>query len=138
VALLHAALGVSWSLVPATLAFSLLLAVVFAALHYLLTVAFGRVGIMVSILLLALQLTAVGGLFPVEIVASPFQFISPFLPLTYAVQGMQGIVSGVGGADVASSAVVLLLFAAASLLLSFLIVARKRGARAFGFALARG
>ncbi|MDQ1584034.1 MAG: putative rane protein [Microbacteriaceae bacterium] len=138
VALLHTALGVTWALLPATLAFSMLLAVVFAALHYLLTVAFGRVGIMVSILLLALQLTVVGGLFPVEIVASPFQFISPLLPLTYAVQGMQGIVSGVGGGDVAGSAAVLILFAAASLLLSFLIVARKRGARAFGFALARG
>src|SRR5260370_11099 len=72
VALLHAALGVTWSIVPATLAFSMLLAVAFAALHYLFTVAFGRVGIMVSILLLALQLAVVGGLFPVEIVASPF------------------------------------------------------------------
>jgi putative membrane protein len=138
VALLHTALGVTWALVPSTLAFSMLLAIVFAAVHYLLTVAFGRVGIMVSLLLLALQLTAVGGLFPVEIVASPFQFISPLLPLTYAVQGMQGIVSGVGGADVAGAAIALILFGAISLLLSFLLVARKRGAKAFGFALARG
>jgi putative membrane protein len=138
VALLHTALGVTWALVPSTLAFSMLLAIVFAAVHYLLTVAFGRVGIMVSLLLLALQLTAVGGLFPVEIVASPFQFISPLLPLTYAVQGMQGIVSGVGGADVAGAAIALILFGAVSLLLSFLLVARKRGAKAFGFALARG
>jgi putative membrane protein len=51
---------------------------------------------------------------------------------------MQGIVSGVGGADVAGAAIALILFGAVSLLLSFLLIARKRGAKAFGFALARG
>jgi len=136
--LLHVSLGVSWALVPATLAFALLLALVFTALHYLLTAAFGRVGIVVSIVLLALQLTAVTGLFPAQVVSAPFQALSPLLPLTYAIGGMQAIVSGVGGAAVAMPAVVLLLMAAVSVVLSFWIVARKRGARSFGFALARG
>jgi putative membrane protein len=136
--LLHLSLGVEWSMLPATLAFSFLLALVFTAVHYFFTVAFGRVGIVVSMVLLALQLTAVTGLVPLQVVSAPFQFVSPLLPLTYAMQGMQGIVSGAGGASVAVPAAVLLLVGAVSVALSFVIVARKRGARSFGFGLARG
>jgi len=136
--LLHISLGVSWALLPATLAFSMLLALVFTAVHYLLTAAFGRVGIVLSIVLLALQLTGVPGLLPLQLVSAPFQAISPFLPLTYAIDGMQGIVSGVGGASVAMPSLVLLVIAALSVAVAFWIIARKRGARSFGFALARG
>lgn len=136
--LLHISLGVSWSLVPATLAFSMLLALVFTAVHHLLTAAFGRVGIVLSIVLLALQLTGVPGLLPLQLVSAPFQAISPFLPLTYAIDGMQAIVSGVGGAAVAMPSLVLLVIAGLSVAVSFWIIARKRGARSFGFALARG
>lgn len=135
--LLHGALGVTWTLLPATLSFALLLALVFVAVHHFLTVAFGRGGIVVSLVLLTLQLTSAGGLYPIEIVATPFQMISPFLPLTWAVQGMQAIVAGVGGTGVATSAAMLAVFALGSLLLSLWVVARRRGARSFGFALAR-
>jgi putative membrane protein len=137
-ALLQIALGVSWTMVPATLAFSLLLALVFTAIHYLLTIAFGRVGIVVSIVLLALQLTAVTGLVPLQVVAAPFQALSPLLPMTYAIQGMQGIVSGVGGGAVAGPAIALLLMAALSMAVAWVIVVRKRGVRSFGFAASRG
>jgi putative membrane protein len=138
VLLLHTALGVAWSLLPATLSFAVLLALAFVAVHHFLTVAFGRAGIVVSLVLLALQLTSAGGLYPIEIVARPFQLVSPFLPLTWAVNGMQAIVSGVGGTPVATSAAVLAIFALASLLLSLWVVARRRDARSFGFALSHG
>jgi YhgE/Pip-like protein len=138
VLLLHTALGVAWSLLPSTLSFAVLLAFVFVAVHHFLTVAFGRAGIVVSLVLLALQLTSAGGLYPIEIVARPFQLVSPFLPLTWAVNGMQAIVSGVGGAPVVASAAVLAIFALASVLLSLWVVARRRGARSFGFALSHG
>jgi YhgE/Pip N-terminal domain/YhgE/Pip C-terminal domain len=136
-ALLHGALGVPWGSLPATLAFLMLLALVFTAVHHLFAVAFGRGGVIVSIVLLALQLTTVMGLFPSQLVAQPFQAISGGLPLTYAVAGMQSIVSGVGGSAAAGPAVVLMVFGAVSVLLSYAIVARRRGARAFGFAIAR-
>jgi putative membrane protein len=137
VALLHASLGVTWTLLPATLGFAVFLAFVFVAVHQFLTVAFGRVGIVVSLVLLALQLTAVGGLYPIELVSAPFQAISPFLPLTWAVSGMQGIVSG-GGAGALNAVGVLLLFAVVSIGLTFWAVAAKRGPRSFALALARG
>jgi YhgE/Pip-like protein len=135
VALLHAALGVSWTLLPATMSFALLLALVFVAVHHALTVAFGRAGIVVSLVLLALQLTSAGGLYPIEIVAKPFQLVSPFLPLTWAVGGMQAIVSGVGGAEVAASAAALAAFALLGLLVSLGVIARRRGARSLALAL---
>lgn len=138
VALVHTVLGVSWGMLPATLAFALLLALVFTGIHHLMNVLFGRVGVVVSVVLLALQLPAIGGLFPVEIVSAPFQAISPLLPMTYAVQGMQGIVSGAGGATVAGASVALMVFGLLSLVLSYVLVARKRGARSFAFAPARG
>ncbi|TFC95175.1 MULTISPECIES: YhgE/Pip family protein [Cryobacterium] len=137
VLLLHSTLGVAWSLLPATLAFAVFLAFVFAAVHHFLTAAFGRVGIVVSLVLLALQLTAVGGLYPIELVSTPFQLISPYLPLTWAVQGMQAIVSG-GDGGAGGPAAILMIFALVSVLASYATVARRRGARSFGLAQVRG
>jgi putative membrane protein len=136
VLLLHGVLGVGWTLAPATLGFALLLAFVFVAINHFLTAAFGRIGIVVSLLLLTLQLVAVGGLYPIELVAAPFRLISPFLPLTWAVQGIQAIVSGGSGADVGGAVGVLVIFALVAVSLSLAVVARKRGARSFALAAA--
>jgi putative membrane protein len=125
VLLLHGVLGVA-----------LLLAFVFVAINHFLTAAFGRIGIVVSLLLLTLQLVAVGGLYPIELVAAPFRLISPFLPLTWAVQGIQAIVSGGSGADVGGAVGVLVIFALVAVSLSLAVVARKRGARSFALAAA--
>ncbi len=137
VALLHTTLGVSWASLPATLGFSLLIAAAFVAVHHLLITALGRGGVVVSLVLLALQLTSVGGLYPVEILAAPFQLLSPILPLTWAVQGMQAIVAGVGGSAVGVPAAVLAVFVLLGALGSLAVIARRRGAGSFGFALAQ-
>ena len=132
VALLHTAVGIDWALLPVTLVFSLLMAGAFTAFHYLLTAAFGRVGLIVSLLLLAIQLTATGGLYPIELVASPFRAISPFLPLTYGVQGMQAIVAGGSAGSLITPMIVLALFGVVCVLLSYLAVRRARRASALG------
>ncbi len=132
VALLHLALGVAWSLLPATLAFSLLTAVSFTAFHYLLTIGLGRAGLVVSLFALAVQVTSTGGIYPIELLASPFQVVSPFMPLTYAVQGMQGIIAGGNPAGVISAVAILAGFGVASVLLTLLAVNRTRRARSLG------
>ena len=134
VLLLHGALGVEWAVLPQTLAFAVLLALAFTAIHAFLTVALGRAGMLVSLVLVALQLAASGGLYPVEVLSGPFQAISPFLPLTWAVQGMQLIVAGAGGAAVASAAVAVALFGLAGLIGTAIVVGRRRGIRSIGFA----
>lgn len=132
VALLHLSLGVAWASLPATLGFALLLALAFTAFHFLLTVAFGRVGLVVSLLLLAIQLTSTGGLYPLQLLAAPFQAISPLLPLTYGVAGMQGIISGGDPGRVVVAAIALAVFGVVSILASTLVIRRIRRSSALG------
>ncbi|WP_022890524.1 YhgE/Pip domain-containing protein [Agromyces italicus] len=134
VLLLHGTMGVAWSLLPQTLAFAALLALVFTALHAFLTVWLGRAGMLVSLVLVALQLTAAGGLVPIEVLAGPYQAISPFLPLTWAVQGMQSIIAGAGGGVIAGAAGVLALFGLLGVVGTAFVVGRRRGIRSIGFA----
>ena len=132
VLLLHVSLGVSWAHLPATAGFSLLTALAFTAFHYLLTVGLGRAGLVVSLFVVAIQVTSTGGLYPIELLSTPFQWISPLLPLTYSVSGMQAILAGGSAADAVSAAVVLLGFAVASIALSLLAIRRIRRAGAIG------
>jgi putative membrane protein len=140
VGLLHLSLGVAWSALPATLGFSLLMAFAFTAFHYLLTIGLGRAGLVVSLFLLAVQVTSTGGLYPIQLLATPFQWISPLLPLTYGVQGVQGITAGGDPGSVVAAAAVLLAFGVGSVLVSVLAIRRTRRAGALGLtpALAAG
>jgi YhgE/Pip-like protein len=132
VGLLHLALGVDLALLPAIALFSLLTAVAFAAVHLALVTAFGRGGLVVSIVLLALQLTSTGGLYPIEAVSAPFQAVSPLLPLTGAVTGMQAILTDAGAGAVVGGVLQLAGFALASLAITALITSRRRSGRALG------
>lgn len=132
VALLHGALGVAWSLLPATLGFSLLIAIAFTAFHYLLTIGLGRAGLIVSLFLLAVQITSTGGIYPIELLSTPFQVVSPFLPLTYAVQGMQGILAGGNPGGVIAAAAVLAAFGIGATVLALFAIRRTRRAGAIG------
>lgn len=132
VALMHLALGVDWALLPATLGFSLLMALAFTAFHYLLTVGFGRAGLVVSLLLLAIQVTSTGSLYPIELLAAPFQAVSPILPLTHAVSGMQVIMSGGDVASIGTAIAALALLGIGSVLVALLAIGRTRKAVALG------
>lgn len=126
VGLLHLSLGVSWSLLPATLGFSVLTALAFTAFHYLLTIGLGKAGLVVSLFVLAVQVTSTGGLYPIELLAAPFQWISPLLPLTYGVQGMQGIIAGGDPGTAIVAAITLLGFGLGSTLLALWAIRRTR------------
>ncbi|CEA14629.1 YhgE/Pip domain-containing protein [Methanobacterium formicicum] len=62
---------------------------------YSLTSAFGNAGKAMAIVILVLQITATGGVFPPELLPSFFQTINPYLPLTYAVGALREVVAGV-------------------------------------------
>ncbi|MEP6843514.1 MAG: YhgE/Pip family protein [Pseudolysinimonas sp.] len=131
VVLLHTAVGISWAYLPATLVFTLLTAGAFTAFHYLLTIGLGRAGLIISLFLLALQIAAVG-VVPVQLLSAPFQAISPFLPLSWAVNGMQQIVTGGSAGAAIGSAVALLAFGLASVVVANLAIRRTRRAAALG------
>jgi putative membrane protein len=132
VLLLHTAVGVSWAMLPATLLFSLVMAIAFTAFHYLLTIGLGRAGLVVSIFLLAVQITSTGGLYPIQLLAKPFQVISPLLPLTYGVRGMESIIANSGAGAAIGAAFALVAFGVGSMLIALLAVRRVRRARALG------
>ncbi|MES2172260.1 MAG: hypothetical protein V4479_16295, partial [Actinomycetota bacterium] len=92
----------------------------------------GRGGLVVSLFLLAVQITSTGGLYPVQLLAGPFQSISPFLPLTYGVQGMQAIIAGGSAGPAITAALVILVFGLASVFIALFAVRRTRRARALG------
>jgi putative membrane protein len=126
VLLLHTAAGVSWGVLWATLPFALLIAAAFTAFHYLLTIGLGRGGLVISILLLAVQVATVGGVLPVEALGGPFPWIRPFLPLSWAVDGMQQLVTGGSPGLVVGAAFALLALTIGSVLVALLAVRRER------------
>lgn len=133
VAFLHLALGAAWTLLPATLGFSLLVSFAFMAFHQLLTTAFGRMGAVVSVVLLALQIASTGGLYPVQLLSAPFQAINSVSPLAYAVSGLQAILAGGSASVVGTSALVLAVTLAVSLLLALWALGRRRRPAALGW-----
>lgn len=128
VLLLHLVAGVAWSLLPATLGLSLVAALAFTAFHQLLTVGLGRAGLVVSLLLLSLQVAAVGGILPAQALAGPFAFIGSISPLGWASTGLQQIVTGGDVGIAIGSGFALAAFGAVSLLASRLVLRRARRA----------
>ncbi len=58
--------------------------------------------------------------------------ISPFLPLTYGVRGMEAIIANSGVGTAIGAALALVAFGVGSLLIALLAVRRVRRARALG------
>ncbi len=128
VLLLHLAAGVSWALLPATLAFALVAALAFTSFHQLLTVGLGRAGLVISLLLLALQVASVGGILPSQALAGPFTWLGDVMPLGWATTGLQQIVAGGDAGLAVGAAAGLAAFGAVSLLASRLVIRRARRA----------
>jgi putative membrane protein len=124
--LLYSAFDADWTRLPAALGFAVLASLAFTAFHHLLTAALGRAGLVVSLLLLALQVTATGGPYPVELLTGPFQALSPVLPLSYAVSGLEAILLGGTAGPAVAGVVALLLFGVVSVLLTLVAVRRSR------------
>ncbi|WP_167051612.1 YhgE/Pip family protein [Salinibacterium sp. ZJ77] len=130
VLLMHLVADVQWSLLPVTLAFSLVAATAFTAFHQLLTVGFGRAGLVLSLLLLSVQVAAVSGVLPAQALAGPFSWLGGALPLGWATTGLQQIVAGGSAAAIAGSIAALALFGLVSIGLSRWAIGRARRANA--------
>ncbi|WP_460476428.1 YhgE/Pip family protein [Brachybacterium huguangmaarense] len=73
---------------------ALLTSVVFVAINHGFGSLFGPVGKFFGLILIALQVSGAGGTYPVETIASFFQWIHPFLPMTYAIGAFRGAIGG--------------------------------------------
>lgn len=122
----HAIGGVAWAAAPATFGIALLFGAVATLLHLAFVAWWGPVGAIVSLVLLALQAVAAGGILPRAVLGEGFAAVAPALPMTYAVDALQAIAAGTGGAG--GAVAMLVLFAGLGLLAAFLAVrsARRR------------
>jgi putative membrane protein len=92
---IHYGVGLQFSHVVGTVAFTLLIVAAFLALQQMLNAVFGPAAGKVAILaLLMLQLASSGGTYPVETTPLFFRVIHPLLPMSYAVSGLREVITG--------------------------------------------
>lgn len=103
-----------------------LAAVAFVAVDHFLRTWLGSVGDVLSLVLLIVQLTASGGLYPMETTPVPFQAVNPFLPMTYLVDGLRVTISGGLVEHLLLDVAVLAGFLVVFLALTTLVVWRQR------------
>jgi putative membrane protein len=66
----------------------------FVAIDHFLRIGFGVIGEALSLVLLIVQLTSCGGLYPIETTPAPFRAVHPVIPMTYLVDGLRVAISG--------------------------------------------
>jgi putative membrane protein len=103
-----------------------LAALSFAALVHFLRTAFGAVGDAITFALLTVQLTASGGLYPLQTGPSPFQTVHPAMPITYVVDALRVCISGGPDWRLIRAVIVLAGILVVSLALTALAVVRQR------------
>ncbi|MBQ9041707.1 MAG: YhgE/Pip domain-containing protein [Eggerthellaceae bacterium] len=72
---------------------------VFAFIIYTMVALFANLGKALGVVLLIVQVAGGGGSFPLQLLPSFFQNISPFLPITHAVSAMRAAMFGIYQAD---------------------------------------
>lgn len=109
-----------------TVGLSILVILTFTAMAHLFKLAFGTAGSLLLVVLLMLQLTSAGGLYPVETTPKFFQALHPLLPMSYVVDALRVTISGGETANVVKALLVLAAYLVGSLALSSLVVASRR------------
>lgn len=71
----------------------------FVLFIYTLTVSFGDIGKALAVVLLVMQVGGSGGTFPIEMTASFFQSVYPFLPAAHLINAMHAAMAGGWGAE---------------------------------------
>ncbi|MCR8671452.1 YhgE/Pip family protein, partial [Agrococcus sp. HG114] len=123
-AVVHGIAGVDWASSPVTLGVALLFGAVATLVHIALLGWFGPAGGAVSLVLLALQAVAAGGIVPRDVLGRGFEAIAPALPMTHAVDALLASASGSG--SVAAPVGMLVVFLGLALLAAYLAVGAMR------------
>lgn len=94
---------------------------VFTLIIYTLTVSFGSIGKALCVIWLVLQVAGSGGTYPIEVLPQSFQYMSHFMPFTFACDAMRETVAGVYTPDYITDMLKLLCFVPLSLLLGLVL-----------------
>ena len=94
---------------------------VFAFIIYTLVALFANLGKALSVILLIVQVSGGGGSFPMQLLPDFFQAVSPYLPITHAVNAMRAAMFGVYANDFWIEIGTLALFAVPLAILGFVL-----------------
>ena len=103
---------------------SLIVSGVFMTLIYSFVSALGDVGKAVAIVLLVIQISGTGGIYPVEIMAPFFNVMNPYLPMTYAITLIREAQLGVIWSNYIPALVILFAIAIITVVVSILVKER--------------
>lgn len=112
--------------VAATFGVVILAALCFSAIAYVLRVALGVVGSAATLVLLMIQLTSCGGLYPVETLPAPFRAIHPYFPMSYLIDALRITFTGGPSAHLWRDVAVLAGFTVVALGLAVAVVSRRK------------
>ncbi|MBE6500649.1 MAG: YhgE/Pip domain-containing protein [Methanobrevibacter thaueri] len=98
-----------------------LVSVIFMVLIYSLISALGQVGKGIGVILLVLQISGTGGIYPIEIMGILFKGLYPFMPMTYAITMIRESLLGIFWSNYIPSLLVLIGIGLATIILAVII-----------------
>ena len=98
-----------------------LVSVTFMVLMYSLVSALGHVGKGISVILLVIQISGTGGIYPIEIMGSLYQTLYPYLPMTYAINLIRYGQLGMVWSNYLLSLVILIAISIATVIVAIII-----------------
>jgi putative membrane protein len=104
----------------------ILAAACFSAIAHVLRTALGTVGSAITLVLLMVQLTSCGGLYPIQTLPAPLRAIHPYIPMSYLVDGLRITFTGGPIGHLWRDVAVLAGFAIAALVACVAVVARRK------------
>lgn len=112
----------SYSIHPIMYVFySIFVSVVFVTIIYTAASILHDVGKAIIIVILVLQMSGASGSFPIEVTPIVFQKLSPFLPFTYAINGMRQVMAGIVYSILLKDIAILSIYMFGSLIMGILL-----------------
>ncbi len=100
---------------------AILVSIIFMILVYSIISALGQVGKGIGVVLLVLQISGTGGIYPIEIMQNFFQTLYPYLPMTYAIDLIREAQLGVVWSNYIPALVILIAIGIATIIVAALI-----------------
>ena len=125
VLVLRLAVGIEIARLPELMAVAALAALTFVAVNQALVALFDYRGWLVSLVLLAVQVAAVGAMYPIATAPAFLQLLHLFLPMTFAVDAFRALIGG-GGPSLAPAVVGLVVWLVGSVMVTLAVAYRSR------------
>ena len=100
---------------------AILVSVIFMILIYSIISAIGTVGKAIGVILLVLQISATGGIYPIQIMAPFFRVLYPYMPMTYGITLVREAQLGVVWSNYIPALIILLIIGCVTITAAVLI-----------------